>query len=181
MWGLSAGQSGTAAWARVSLEEEYNGSASRLSKYHKIYTSIVSDQKHYHKEMRKTTNEFKLPLYYAKAKMACSPFSTISHLNVFIFLQINPRPLTSIYPTIYVKIPTVLKFSQKLQQFTKAVLMMLVIFRMSVQLFLFSVNDSIYQSFPLQWEAVMALWGIFWLSAGQSGQLPGVGWHWRIH
>ena len=58
---------------------------------------------------------------------------------------------------------------------------MLVTFRMSVQLSLFSVNDSVYHSFSLQWEAVMALRGNVGLSAGQSGQLPGLGFHWRIH
>ena len=50
--GLSAGQSGTAAWGRVSLEEEYNGSASKLSKCHINYTSIISNKKLYLKCMK---------------------------------------------------------------------------------------------------------------------------------
>ena len=63
----------------------------KLSKCHKIYTSVISDQKLYPKEMRQTTYKYKLPLPFSKAKLAWCPLATICYSKVFTVLQIDPH------------------------------------------------------------------------------------------
>ena len=63
--------------------------AARLSKCHKAYTSIILDKKLYHKEMGETTNKYKLPAHFSKAKLALPPYSS----NIFTFLQFVPHLL----------------------------------------------------------------------------------------
>ena len=48
-----------------------------LFKLHKMYTSLISDQKLHPEEIRETTNKYKLPVDFYKAKMYCDPSANI--------------------------------------------------------------------------------------------------------
>ena len=70
------------------------------------------------KKMRETTNKYKLPVYFSKAKLACYPFSTIFYSNIFTFLQIFPHLLQLKYKGD-LKIQSPWKFTRKMQTFHK--------------------------------------------------------------
>ena len=48
---------------RVSDLQCWDNGNTRRSKCHKIYTSIISDQEPYPKELHETTNKYKLPVH----------------------------------------------------------------------------------------------------------------------
>ena len=75
-------------WYQLSSYLRIQG---RLSKCHKMYTTIISDQKLYPKDVGDTTNKCKHPAHFSKAKLVCSRFATIYYSNVINFLQIYPN------------------------------------------------------------------------------------------
>ena len=103
--------------------------ATRLSQCHKIYTSIVSDQKKVPKRHKPLIIN-KLSVIFSKGKLICYPFVTIIYSNRLTFLQVYP---------IGFNLPTKLiqkcqhpeKFTQKLKKLRQALLVMLMTFRMS--------------------------------------------------
>ena len=81
----------------------------------------------YHKEMHETTYKYKLPEHLSKAKLNWCPLSTIYYSNAFTFLLIYPLLLQYTYK-VNLKLLTPRKCTQKLQEFTRALLIMLLTF-----------------------------------------------------
>ena len=74
----------------------------RISKCHKRYMTIISDQKPYPKEMCEINHTNKIHVDFFKDNLACYPFATIYQSNIFIFLEKYPHSLQFTYK-VYLK------------------------------------------------------------------------------